>query len=134
MTGYASDLVLESHPKNIAEVEPFVTSVVQTFDIREELFGNMLITLTEAVSNAILHGNHAMPSKKVHISTKCSGGCICFVVKDEGQGFNPDHLPDPTAPENLMNIGGRGVFLMRQLSDAVRFLDNGKIVELEFKY
>lgn len=132
MTGHAFNLVLDSHPKNIAEVEPFVFSIVRTFDIREELYGNMLITLTEAVSNAILHGNGALPSKKVHISTKYVASKICFTIEDEGQGFNPEVLPDPTAPENLLNIGGRGVFLMRQLSDQVRFLENGKVVELEF--
>ncbi|MCH2042812.1 MAG: ATP-binding protein [Saprospiraceae bacterium] len=133
MTGLALNLILESHPKNIAEVEPYVMQIVKEYNIREELFGNMLITLTEAVSNAIIHGNHAKSSKKVYVSTELSQARICFHVKDEGQGFDPNQLPDPTAPENLMTPGGRGVFLMRQLSDNVSFDDSGRLVKLEFK-
>lgn len=132
MTTLALQLELESHPKNIAEVEPFVLQLVKEYSINEELFGNMLITLTEAVSNAIIHGNRAKSDKKVFICTNCCADKIAFTVEDEGIGFNPDTLPDPTAPENILNPGGRGVFLMRQLSDCVRFHKNGRVVELEF--
>ncbi len=132
MTELALNLTLDSHPKNIAEVEPYVTQVVQKYEINQELYGNMLITLTEAVSNAIIHGNSAKAAKKVFVSTNCSNQKICFTVQDEGAGFNPDTLPDPTAPENILTPGGRGVFLMRQLSDAVTFSDDGRLVTLEF--
>jgi len=130
MTGF--NLTLDSHPKNIAEVEPYVSQIVQKYEINQELFGNMLITLTEAVSNAIIHGNSAKTNKKVFVSINCSPQKICFSVQDEGIGFDPDDLPDPTAPENILNPGGRGVFLMRQLSDAVTFGDEGRLVMLEF--
>jgi serine/threonine-protein kinase RsbW len=132
MTELALNLTLDSHPKNIAEVEPYVTQVVQKFEINQELYGNMLITLTEAVSNAIIHGNSAKAAKKVVVSTNCSNQRISFTIQDEGAGFNPDTLPDPTAPENILTPGGRGVFLMRQLSDAVTFSDDGRLVTLEF--
>lgn len=132
MTELALNLTLDSHPKNIAEVEPYVTQVVQKYEINQELYGNMLITLTEAVSNAIIHGNSAKAAKKVFVSTNCSNQKISFTVQDEGSGFNPDTLPDPTAPENILTPGGRGVFLMRQLSDAVTFSDDGRLVTLEF--
>lgn len=132
MTELALNLTLDSHPKNIAEVEPYVTQVVQKYEINQELYGNMLITLTEAVSNAIIHGNSAKAAKKVVVSTNCSNQRICFTIQDEGAGFNPDTLPDPTAPENILTPGGRGVFLMRQLSDAVTFSDDGRLVTLEF--
>jgi len=130
--GSNMDLILDSHPKNIAEVEPFVNQVVQQFEIGDEMFGNMLISLTEAVSNAIIHGNEAKASKKVWISTHCAANKICFCIKDEGRGFNPERLPDPTAPENILTPGGRGVFLMKQLSDTVAYSDNGTQVQLEF--
>jgi serine/threonine-protein kinase RsbW len=132
MTGNALNLILDSNPKNIAEVEPFVTQALRQFDIREDLFGNMLITLTEAVSNAIIHGNCARPNKHVYISTECSAGRICFLIRDEGNGFDPNALPDPTAPENICVLGGRGVFLMRNLCDTVVFSDGGRTVELSF--
>jgi|JI61114BRNA_FD_contig_21_12986475_length_484_multi_11_in_0_out_0_1 serine/threonine-protein kinase RsbW len=132
MTKQAPSLVLESHPKNIAEVEPFVNQVLQEYDMNQDIFGNILITLTEAVSNAILHGNRARTHKKVFVSTRCSAQTISFVVKDEGTGFDPDILPDPTAPENICTPGGRGVFLMRQLCDTVAFSEGGSVVELGF--
>jgi len=132
MTELVLNLTLDSHPKNIAEVEPYVTQVVQKYEINQELYGNMLITLTEAVSNAIIHGNSAKAAKKVVVSTNCSNQRICFTIQDEGAGFNPDTLPDPTAPENILTPGGRGVFLMRQLSDVVTFSDDGRLVTLEF--
>lgn len=132
MTELALNLTLESHPKNIAEVEPYVTQVVKKYEINQELYGNMLITLTEAVSNAIIHGNSAKAAKRVFVSTNCSQQKICFTVQDEGAGFDPDDLPDPTAPENILTPGGRGVFLMRQLSDSVTFGDDGRLVTLEF--
>lgn len=132
MTQLALNLTLLSHPKNIAEVEPYITQVIKKYEINQELYGNMLITLTEAVSNAIIHGNCAKASKKVSISTDCSSKKILFTVQDEGSGFDPDNLPDPTAPENILSPGGRGVFLMRQLSDSVTFCDSGRSVILEF--
>jgi serine/threonine-protein kinase RsbW len=132
MTELALNLILESHPKNIAEVEPFVQQVVREYEISETLFGNILITITEAVSNAIIHGNQAKTGKKVYISTECNTTSIRFSIEDEGQGFDPNLLPDPTAPENLLTPGGRGVFLMQHLSDHVSFEEGGRIVNLEF--
>ncbi len=132
MTELQLKLTLESHPQNIAQVEPYVSRIVEEYHIGEELFGTMLITLTEAVTNAIIHGNSATISKKVQVDTACSADKICFTIQDEGKGFDPDSLPDPTAPENILVPGGRGVFLMRQLSDTVTFDDNGRIVRLEF--
>ena len=105
---------------------------MKEYEISDELFGNMLITLTEAVSNAIIHGNSESDAKKVKVSTSRFDNKILFKVQDEGDGFNPDVLPDPTSPENILTPGGRGVFLMRQLSDCVTFEDDGRIVTIEF--
>jgi serine/threonine-protein kinase RsbW len=132
MTELIHSLTLDSNPQNIAEVEPYVSRIVEEYKIGDELFGSMLITLTEAVTNAIIHGNSATISKKVFVKTRCSSQKICFEIQDEGNGFDPDTLPDPTAPENILSPGGRGVFLMRQLSDAVSFDDDGRIVKIEF--
>ena len=132
MKELAIDMTLDSNPKNISEVEPYVTKVVKLYEISDELFGNMLITLTEAVSNAIIHGNSESDAKKVIVTSSRFDNKILFKVQDEGDGFNPDVLPDPTSPENILSPGGRGVFLMRQLSDCVTFEDDGRIVTIEF--
>lgn len=132
MTLIALNLTLYSHPKNIAEVEPYISQIIDKYEINQDLFGNMLITLTEAVSNAIIHGNSAKSDKRVFVTSDCSSKRIQFSVRDEGNGFNPSILPDPTAPDNILNPGGRGVFLMRQLSDSVKFEEDGRKVIIEF--
>jgi serine/threonine-protein kinase RsbW len=132
MTALGLNLILESHPKNIAEVEPFVLLAFKQFEINESIFGNILITLTEAVSNAIIHGNRSEVHRKVYINSVSDSSRVTFTVEDEGSGFNPENLPDPTAPQNLMTPGGRGVFLMNQLADKVIYLQGGRIIQLEF--
>jgi serine/threonine-protein kinase RsbW len=134
MTELGLNLTLESNLKNIAEVETYVQQVFKEFRIDESLFGNILIAITEAVSNAIIHGNQAKSNKKVHITTVVASNKVSFTIEDEGTGFNPHNLPDPTAPENLLTPGGRGVFLMQQLSDKVTFSEGGSIVQLEFYF
>jgi serine/threonine-protein kinase RsbW len=132
MTALALNLVMDSNPNNVAEVEPYIHKIFKELNLDESLFGNMLIALTEAVSNAIIHGNKCDVNKKVNIDTLSYSDKVCLRVEDEGNGFDPQNLPDPTAPENLMTPGGRGVFLMQHLADSVSFLENGRVVQLEF--
>lgn len=114
-------------------MEKFVDEICQFYNIGDEHYGNILVALTEAVTNAIYHGNRLNPEKavKFHYETKANN--LCFTVQDEGDGYNPDTLPDPTAPENINVENGRGVFLMRKLSDDIKFYDNGCRVELYFR-
>ena len=125
-------LRLSSNSRNVSDVESFVEKVAQRYKISPDVYGNILISLTEAVNNAISHGNGNDESKTVEVKLKETGNTLAFQVKDEGRGFDYDSLPDPTAPENLTRIGGRGVFLMHQLSDEVDFQDNGSTVEMRF--
>lgn len=124
---------IQSNPKNITVVESFVEKIKEEYKIGEEIFGNILVAVTEAVNNAIMHGNKADHTKKVDVFFKKFNGTISFVVKDEGPGFNYQNLPDPTAPENIEKPAGRGVFLMKHLTDDLIFNDNGNNVELLFK-
>lgn len=126
-------LKLASDPKNVARVESFVEHLVDKYGISPDVYGNILISLTEAVTNAITHGNDSDKTKIVQVRLKKQNNRIAFLISDEGRGFDFDNLPDPTAPENLLKIGGRGVFLMRQLSDDVAFYDNGSTVEICFR-
>ena len=125
-------LTLASDPKNINRVETFVERLVQQYKISPDIYGNILISITEAVTNAIKHGNNGDQTKSVCVKLKKASNQITFSISDEGCGFDFDHLPDPTSPENLLKIGGRGVFLMRQLSDDVTFSENGSTVEICF--
>lgn len=125
-------LKISSHPSNIACLESFLHDVSKRFQLREDLFANMLISLTEAVNNAIIHGNQCDDKKFVHVYLEHNNDRISFRVCDEGKGFNPENLPDPTAEENLCKEGGRGVFLIKQLCDQVDFDNNGSTVKLNF--
>ena len=125
-------LKIRSQKQNIADLEVFIKSIFDEYDLQQDLYPNMLISLTEAVNNAIQHGNRNDHAKSVVIETMKREDRVSFVIVDEGPGFDYDSLPDPTAPENLEKSGGRGVFLMHQLSDNVRFRENGSRVEIEF--
>ncbi|MBN8703843.1 MAG: ATP-binding protein [Bacteroidetes bacterium] len=126
-------LLISSKTENLVLVEKLINEVCQEHKIKEDFYGNILIALTEAVNNAILHGNKGNPGKNVSINYTSQPDSITFTIKDEGDGFNYDTLPDPTAPENIEKPNGRGVFLMRNLADKVEFLDNGRVVSLNFK-
>jgi serine/threonine-protein kinase RsbW len=105
---------------------------VERYKISPDIYPNILISLTEAVNNAIHHGNGEDSNKSIIIQLIKGTSKICLNVTDEGEGFDHTKLPDPTAPENLTKCGGRGVFLMHQLSDHVCYKNNGCTVELTF--
>lgn len=117
---------------NIKVAEDLVDDVCRMNNIHEDHFGNVLIAVTEATNNAIHHGNLDDKNKKVAISVKRTVKDLCFVVKDEGSGFNFNDLPDPTAPENIEKENGRGIFLMKSLADDVKFEKNGSEVHVIF--
>jgi serine/threonine-protein kinase RsbW len=123
----------ESVIDNINEVEKLVDDVCARFHVKEDFYGEILISMTEAVNNAIVHGNKLNKDLKVKVTFDIVDEKVLrFTVEDEGPGFDYEHLPDPTAPENIEKPHGRGVFLMRQLSDRCEFLDEGRIVVLDF--
>lgn len=126
-------LRLSSDPKSIAEVEKFVDRIVHRYRIDNDQQGNILISLTEAVNNAIIHGNGEDRSKKVSIRLRENRGRLAIQVSDEGKGFDYRKLPDPTKGDNLFKCGGRGVFLMQRLSDSISFRNGGRTVEMHFK-
>ena len=128
-------LTIPSARENISMVEPYIDEVREKYGFGEEIYGNILISMTEAVNNAIIHGNQCDQSKNVVIICEPSSdqGILSFKIIDEGPGFDYNNLPDPTSPENLLKVTGRGVFLMKQLSDWIIFGDNGSTIEMRFK-
>ncbi len=118
--------------ENIRMIESFIDNAKERYQLDDDIYGNIMIAVTEAVNNAIKHGNEGNKTKNVFLSLSLHENLIQFIVKDEGSGFDYQNLPDPTAPENLEKPGGRGIFLMKHLSDEVNFKENGRIVELSF--
>ncbi|MCH7534921.1 MAG: ATP-binding protein [Bacteroidetes bacterium] len=119
--------------ENITLVEKLIDDVCDLHAINRDYYGNILVALTEAVNNAISHGNMLNPEKHVTLLFESKKDNIRFLVSDEGEGFDFNHLPDPTSPENLEKPYGRGIFLMKHLSDEVEFTDNGRTVQISFK-
>ena len=128
-------ITITSDPNNIALVESFVEDVRVKYNVADDAYGNILISLTEAANNAMIHGNGSDKSKTVDITVTpdSRGKSLTFAVTDHGKGFDYNNLPDPTAPENIDQPCGRGVFLMMQLADLVVFSNNGSTVEMKFR-
>ncbi|WP_229655511.1 ATP-binding protein [Pedobacter puniceum] len=128
-------LQLPSNENSIAVVENFVDDLVATLNIGDDVYANLMTCLNEAVTNAIFHGNKQNPNKLVYLNLEIiNNKRLVFTVADQGEGFNFNNLPDPTAPENLENLSGRGVFIMKQLADQCIFNTKGNEVELHFKF
>ena len=123
---------IPSLSENIRMIESFIDNAKEKYHLDDDIYGNIMIAVTEAVNNAIKHGNKNNSSKNVSLSLSLEEGLIRFSIEDEGDGFDYHNLPDPTAPENLEKPGGRGIFLMKHLSDEVDFREKGKVVELTF--
>ncbi|MDX1444591.1 ATP-binding protein [Lishizhenia sp.] len=130
---FVKSIEVDSTIDNLTKVEAFVDDVCLEMDVRDESYGNVLIAVTEAFNNAVQHGNQGKSTCKVVVKAYEDTGFIKLSVKDEGDGFDYDNLPDPTAPENLEKENGRGVFLMKSLADEVEFEEKGALVILSFK-
>jgi len=123
---------LESRIENLRKVEKLVDDLSTEYNISTDIYGNILIAALEAANNAILHGNKLDENKVVNINIVKDEKSLKIRVDDEGDGFDYKNIPDPTAPENIQNINGRGIFLMEKLSDSLEYSRNGATVELEF--
>ena len=124
-----TSLAFDSDIAKISSVEKFIDSVCFEYKISEDVYGNILIATIEAVKNAIEFGNNNDKSKSVAVTADNS---LVISVKDSGKGFDYDNLPDPTLPENIEKLSGRGVFLIKNLSDKTEFLDNGSRIKMTF--
>ena len=129
----SKSIKMRSKLESVGEVEGLINSIFEDYDLSPDYYGNMLVALTEAVNNAIAHGNKLDENKMVHFSFNHHGDEFRFTIKDEGNGFDYNHIPDPTSPENIEKPDGRGIFLMEHLANEIIFSDSGSTVELVFK-
>ncbi len=127
-----------SLPSLVTEISPFVDQLMGLLKPELDRFYkedgsdiDIEVAVQEAIANAVIHGNHEIPEKRVHVECSCSlEGEVLITVRDEGEGFDSNNLPDPTDPANLLLSHGRGVRLMQTLMDEVRFEENGTIVRM----
>jgi len=125
-------LKIASKTDNLHLVEKFVDDFSTSCNNDHDVYGNVLIAALEAANNAITHGNKLNENKQVEMVFTTDDNRISLSVKDEGTGFDYHNIPDPTSPENIENMSGRGVFLMSKLSDEIDFKNNGSLVKMTF--
>lgn len=124
---------IESKVKSLRVVEKAIDETTSELGISPDDYGKILVSTLEGVNNAILHGNRSDPEKKVEIEISFEGRELKIKITDEGIGFIPKKLPDPTVPENLESLNGRGVYLMSKLADKIKYSKKGNSVTITFK-
>jgi serine/threonine-protein kinase RsbW len=125
-------LELPSTLKNVTKLEDFIENIFLYNNYISLSHGNILIPIVEAFNNAVLHGNKLDETKTVSISMEITDDFIVFSISDQGNGFEHNNIPDPTLPSNLERINGRGIYLMKCLTDSVVFDNYGSQVHLKF--
>ena len=115
------ELTIPSTLDEIEAVEKLTEKAADEFGFSEDDKDSLAIAVTEAVNNAILHGNKQDKNKKVFIKFEFHNNKLTVKIKDQGNGFNPDKIGDPLAPENLLKESGRGVFILSSLMDDIKF-------------
>ena len=126
------EINIPSRIENLSEVEKLIDEVTNECQLSSEKYGNVFIATIEAANNAILHGNKLDEEKDVNIRFQWSEKELHLTVIDQGKGFDYHNIPDPTAPDNVEKVNGRGIFLMEKLADKIEFYKNGRIVNLTF--
>lgn len=126
----------KSDPELLPEIESFILNTIQKeIKLSEEKKNSIEIAIAEAAANSIIHGNNSNPNKNIFVSISIFQRKIKISFKDEGNGFNPKEIPDPTIPENILKGSGRGLFIMKSLADTVeyKFLKKNTELILSFK-
>jgi serine/threonine-protein kinase RsbW len=113
--------VFQSDPELLPEIEEFVIEMAIKAGIDENKMNNLALSVAEASSNSIIHGNSADPNKNVVVDIKIDDKYFYVTFKDEGKGFKLDEVPDPTAPENILKDHGRGIHIMRSFLDDLKY-------------
>jgi serine/threonine-protein kinase RsbW len=112
---------LPSTMESVAEVEAAAEKLTHTAGLDEDEGFRVAMAVREATVNAVLHGNGYDPNKQISVSLENTGKSLVITIADEGEGLDPDKIPDPLAPENLLRGTGRGIFLIRSFLDEVHF-------------
>ena len=125
-------ITLASNLDELERVDAYIQQIIGLTGLDPAKEHNIMLVLTEAVANAILHGNKEDPDKTVEIEALITSNLLKIVVQDQGPGFDPEKVPDPRKEENLLKSSGRGVWIMKEFADEVIYSDNGTRVALHF--
>jgi serine/threonine-protein kinase RsbW len=122
VTEQTTRLVLPSHIEAVADAAAAAADFARNCGLADEAAFGIDMAVREAITNAIVHGNKEDETKTVEVTFNCGDQAVEIEVTDQGEGFDAAHVPDPTAPENILKTSGRGNFLMRNFMDEVQWL------------
>lgn len=124
--------IFASDPDNLSKVEEFISEIADEYNLDDDLKNSLTLSVSEATSNAMVHGNKLDPNKSVNIKIFVDDQKIKVIIKDEGDGFELEAIPDPTAPENILKDNGRGIYIMKNFLQDLKFnfTDSGTEVTL----
>ena len=125
-------LEISSDIKYLSDVELHIREIIKDLNCSDEKINSILIAVSEAVNNAIIHGNKKDANKTVTISINIAEENIEFKIKDQGKGFILDQVPDPLLPENLTKDSGRGLLIIRSLVDKFTIVLSANGTEIVF--
>ena len=137
MTDQTTRLVLPSHIEAVADAAAAVTDFIRNCGVSEEAAFGVEMAVREAVTNAMVHGNHEDESKLVEVIFNCHANELEVEIRDQGEGFDPATVPDPTNAENLLKTSGRGIFLMRTFMDQIEWVnrpEGGTMVRMSKRF
>lgn len=123
---------LPSDLSYLPKLEGIIDNLAKAHSISAEVAANIFMAVTEAAKNAMVFGNHSSHDLPVDIYLSKESGHIVATVEDQGTGFDFSAVPDPTAPENIKKITGRGIYLIKNLADEVEFTKNGACIQMKF--
>ncbi|HKJ78487.1 MAG TPA: ATP-binding protein [Prolixibacteraceae bacterium] len=126
-------LKIKSDKKELQKVEQFLGKVFAAYDLPSDNFSKVLLCVNEAVVNSIYHGNKNDNDKQVSIEVKCIDKKLDIKISDEGYGFNFSTVEDPTTSNNIKRETGRGIHIIKSLSDEIEFKNRGKCVRFKVK-
>ena len=126
------NLELQSSYEALDLLEGLLNDLQDALGFDNDFYARLMLSVSEAATNAIVHGNKLNPSKKVTIDAEANTHTLAFTIKDEGDGFNPDTIPNPLEEEHLLISSGRGVFLIKEYADELEYKDEGRTIVIKF--
>lgn len=129
----ANIISIRSEFTQLQLIEQFLLEIFQEYNLDQKNFNKIFLCISEAVVNAIEHGNKNDSTKMVFVGIDFNENQLDIYVKDEGKGFNIEKIQDPTAPANIKKESGRGIHIIKSLSDGILFNSKGKFVQIKVK-
>lgn len=125
-------LLLDSEPEAAPRAARFAEAAAVEVGLPTATADRLVLALAEAVANAVEHGNAFVPERKVRVEWEKAEGALWFFVEDEGEGLSAEQLNQAKLPDDAMEMGGRGLFIIRTLADDVRLEHGGRRLGLRF--